>query len=242
MKIEELNIDPRKWRLFLPTSEIRQLPTGYTLQGIWDYRLWEAREHFKYFNYQERFPPGEYPRLLMLGAGTGAEIKAAQEYGYKAVGIGLLPEEQVNFALAQGVDFRLMDMHDLKFPNESFDVVYCSHSFEHCANPWLVCVEVWATLRPYGRWWINLPTWQSSDKDGPSNQHFSVLPPWFMRPMFKRSGFKELYFEDNEINYQYLLEKLPLNEINVEQASDRAKSLISQLSTRLQIGKEYERT
>lgn len=239
LKIEDLALDPRKHRLFVPTYEVRQLPEGYNMKTIWDYRLWEAREHFKHYQYQTRFPPDKYPRMLMLGAGTGAELQAAKEYGYKPVGIGLLPPEQVEFARQQGVDFRVMDMHDLKFPNESFDVAYCSHSFEHCCNPWLVCIEVWAALRPGGRWWINLPTWQSSDKDGPSNQHFMVLPPWFMKPMFKRSGFKELFFEDNDVRYQYLLEKLPLDTVDSETATDRNKSLVSQLRIRLEIGQEY---
>lgn len=236
--VETLSLDIRKWRLFLPIG-YRECPEGYTKESIWEYRLWEATEHFKYFQYDERFPPKEFPRMLMIGAGTGAEVKAAQMYGYRPIGVGLLGSEQVEYALSQGVDFRVMDMHDLKFPNESFDVAYCDMSFEHCANPWLVCMEVWAVLRPYGRWWMNLPTWQSSDKDGPSNQHFMVLPPWFMKPMFRRSGFKELYFEDNEIRYQYLLERLPLDKIDTETMIDRNKSIISLLQKRLEMGREY---
>ncbi|MBA7617628.1 hypothetical protein ES703_24944 [subsurface metagenome] len=176
----------------------------------------------------------------MIGAGTGAELKAAQELGYRPVGIGLLVADQVEYAKSRDVDFRIMDMHDLKFPNESFDVVYCDMSFEHCVNPWLVCMEVWAVLKPYGRWWVNLPTWQSSDKTGPSINHFMVLPPWFMKPMFRRSGFKELYFEDNNMRYQYLLERLPLEEVEPDPTDHNLKSIIGLLRKRLEIGSEYD--
>ena len=234
VEIESLSLDHRKWRFFLEIG-YRQLPDGYTRETIWDYRLWEAREHFKHYKYDERFPPDKFPRMLMLGAGTGAEVKAAQEYGYEAVGIGLLGKEQLEYARSQGVDMRLMDMHDLKFPNESFDVVWCDNSWEHCVHPWLLCTEVWAVLRSYGRWWINLPTWQNSDKDGPSNQHFMILPPWFMKPMLRRSGFRTLYFEDNEVRYQYLLERLPLEEVG-----HRNKSIIDSLQKRLKIGMGYD--
>lgn len=238
--VEMLSMDQRKWQLFLPIGH-RELPEGYTKETIWEYRLWEAGEHFKHFNYTERFPPEQFPRMLMIGAGTGAEVKAAQIYGYKPIGIGLLNLEQTEYAIKQGVDFRIMDMHDLKFPNESFDVAYCDMSFEHCANPWLVCIEVWACLRKSGRWWINLPTWQSSDKDGPSNMHFMILPPWFMRPMFRRTGFRELYFEDNEVRYQYLLEKMSLEEITDEpRGQEIGKTLQGALRKRLEIGREYK--
>ena len=239
MSVEQLSLDSRKWRLFLSMGH-HDCPEGHTKESIFEHRLWEATDHFKHFKYEERFPPDKFPRMLMIGAGTGAEIKAAQEYGYKPIGIGLLIPEQVEYAKQQGVDFRVMDMHDLRFPNESFDVAYCDMSFEHCVNPWLVCMEVWTVLRPYGRWWMNLPTWKSSDKDGPSNQHFMVLPPGFMRPMFKRSGFRELYFEDNEVRYQYLLERLPLEEVDVEQVEHRKKSIVSLLRKRLEIGREYD--
>lgn len=238
MSVEQLSLDPRKWRLFLPIG-YRECPDGYTKETIWDYRLWEATEHFKHFKYKERFPPDKFPRILMIGAGTGAEVKAAQEYGYKPVGIGLLSPEQVIYARQQGVDFRVMDMHDLKFPNGSFDVVYCEHSFEHCVNPWLLCTEIWSVLRPHGRWWIHLPTWQNSDKDGPSNIHFMILPPWFMKPLFERSGFKILYFEDNDARYQYLLERQPLEEITPEPSGHSEKSIVDLLRRRLEIGREY---
>lgn len=237
-KLKELTLDAKKWRLFLPGGELTYRPdTGYTIQGIWELRLGQARDRLKYADYQGRFPPDKFPRMLMIGAGTGAEIKAAQEFGYKATGIGFVPFEQLEYAKQQGVDFRIMDMHDLKFPNESFDIVYADSSFEHCLHPWLVCVEVWAVLRPYGRWWLNLPTWQASDKDGPTNQHFMVLPPWFMKPMFMRSGFRVIHFEDNEVRYQYLLEKIPMEEMTkLINSGEIKKSIQEQLRKRLELG------
>lgn len=239
--VELLSMDQRKWRLFLIIG-YREKPKGFTYEGIFSHRLEEAKLHLEYFDYQRNFPPDQYPRMIMLGAGTGAEVLAANELGYEAVGVGLLEPEQIEYARSRGVDMRLMDMHDLRFPNESFDIAFCNHSFEHCQQPWMVCMEVWATLRPRGRWWINLPTWQHADKDGPSNRHYMILPPWFMKPMFKRCGFKLIHFRDDKMWYQYMLEKMPLSEIDpeIENSGMEKRSLVDQLEKRLEIGSEYD--
>lgn len=215
--LENLSLDQRKWRLFLEIGR-RELPEGYTKETIWAYRLEEARQHFTYIEPQKIFPAKDFQRMLLIGCGTGAEIKAAQELGYQAVGVGLLSEDQLRYAKSLGVSMKLMDMHDLKFPNNSFDIVCSNYSFEHCVHPWLVCTEVYAVLRDYGRWWLDLATWQSEAKDGPTAQetHFMVLQPWFMRPMFRESGFKILYEDDNKLHCRFLLEKQPLAEVETK--------------------------
>lgn len=43
MMSNEPVLDNRKWQLFLPF--LTDIPQGYTKDTIWDYRLWEAREH-----------------------------------------------------------------------------------------------------------------------------------------------------------------------------------------------------
>lgn len=236
----KLDIDPRKHKFFLHTG-YHQLPGEWTPETIFNHRLKEARLQFQYAKYDERFPPESYPRLLCLGAGTGAEVLAAMEYGYKAIGIGLLGEEQVNYARSRGVDFRVMDMHDLKFPNKRFDAVYANASVEHCVNPWLVCAEVYATLRDHGLWWMTLDPYQEGcpGADGPKNHHYMILPQWFMCPMFRRSGFRVLYIEDSNLRYQYLVEKLPIEDVPKEQKRNLSNSIFQVLIYRMKLGEEY---
>jgi len=74
-----------------------------------------------------------------------------------------------------------------------------------------VCMEVWSVLRRGGRWWINLPTWR--EEGGPSKEHYMILPTWFMKPLLEKSGFRIVYSSDESIEYQYLLEKVSLEEI-----------------------------
>lgn len=226
--IEPPLIDPRKWRLFLVPQNI-DLVQGQTLEYMWNLRLQESLAQIKYSF--ENYPPQQYPKMLIIGCGLGAEIKAAEMLGYKATGVGFLNRAQYEYAIGQGVDMRIMDMHDLRLPNESFDVVYESATFEHGLHPWLMCTEVWAVLRKGGRWWINLPTWRGSDKEGPKKEHYMVLPPWFMVPLLERSRFKIVTQKDEETVAYYLCEKLDV---------DYDPANISRiLEKRLELGREY---
>ena len=228
----ELRLDPRKHNLFLHRDG---LPHGHTPETMFNRRLPAGRSQLRYMKYDERFPPKEFPRMLILGPGHGEEILAAEELGYEAVGIGLLNDEQIDYARSRGLDFRLMDMHDLKFPNESFDVVYAKYSFEHCVNPWLVCAEVYAVLRDYGRWFLLLDPYQATaGASGPKMIHYMILKPWFMNPMFKRSGFRILWMDDSPIRYHYLLEKLPFDKMEVKY------DIKPILKARLELGREYK--
>ena len=61
--------------------------------------------------------------VLCVGARNTDEIKYFRQKGAKSVvGIDLFTDDP---------DLTIMDMHDLKFPDAQFDIVYSRHSFEH---------------------------------------------------------------------------------------------------------------
>lgn len=219
--------DLRKWNLFLYHNYV-DMAEGHTFATIFDLRLEEARQQIQVRN--SHFPPSTYPRMLIIGPGPGTEILAGKEIGYDATGIGLICDEQYQYALSRGADFHRMDMHDIRIPNESFDVIYSHHSFEHCVHPWLVCIEMWAVLRVGGRVFIEMPEPDS----GLSKNHTMVLPPEFMKKMFEASGFKTL---ENQ-RHKHLFEKISIEEL---QSSPIAQySVWPQLAKRLELGREYE--
>lgn len=49
------------------------------------------------------------------------------------------------------------DIHDLRFDDESFDVVTCISILEHVADPPLAITEMTRVLKPGGAIWIQLP-------------------------------------------------------------------------------------
>lgn len=220
--------DLRKWNLFLVPDYI-DMAEGYTFETIFNLRLEEARQQIQVRN--SHFPPSTHPRMLIIGPGPGTEILAAKELGYDATGIGLICEEQYQYALSRcDMKFYRMDMHDIRLPNESFNVIYSHHSFEHCVHPWLVCIEMWAVLRVGGRVFIEMPEPDS----GLSRNHTMVLPPEFMKKMFEASGFKTL---ENQ-RHKHLFEKISIEEL--QSSSIGPYSVWPHLTKRLELGREYE--
>ena len=81
-------------------------------------------------------------RCLCIGARSGAEVKALIDLGHNAIGIDLEP----------GVDnpyVKAGDMHNLKFEDKSFDVVY-SNVFDHVYDLEKALSEVKRVLKNNG--------------------------------------------------------------------------------------------
>lgn len=90
-------------------------------------------------------------RVLDLGAGTCHESEWFVGAGLDVVAIDLSPEN-VERCRARGVDARVGDFYDLKFPDESFDAVWAMSSLLHVPDRDLpiVLAEIDRVLRPGG--------------------------------------------------------------------------------------------
>lgn len=78
--------------------------------------------------------PNVNGKLLCIGPRDNFEIHSFQRKGFSGVcGIDLF---------SQGPDVIIMDMHRMTFPDDSFDVVYASHSLEHSYDPNRVVGEI----------------------------------------------------------------------------------------------------
>ena len=61
--------------------------------------------------------------VLCVGCRNGLELDRFRARGFEdVVGIDIFSRRD---------DIKVMDMHELTFPDDSFDVVYCSHALEH---------------------------------------------------------------------------------------------------------------
>jgi SAM-dependent methyltransferase len=87
--------------------------------------------------------------VLCVGCRNDDEIRYFRKRGAdKVVGIDLYNA---------GPDILIMDMHDLKFPDSSFDVVYSRHSFEHAFDKRKAGLEFVRVLKPGGVVVIEVP-------------------------------------------------------------------------------------
>lgn len=78
-------------------------------------------------------------RVLCVGCRNGLELDAFRAAGLDDVrGIDIFSQRD---------DILVMDMHALTFPDDSFDVVYASHSLEHALDPQVVANELLRVAR-----------------------------------------------------------------------------------------------
>lgn len=91
-------------------------------------------------------------KILSVGSCNSLEIYAFKGYGYNnIIGIDLVkPEKDRKF-------IKIMDMHNLKFKDDSFDLIYCSGTF-HCSyDPQKLAKEFMRVLKNDGMICITVP-------------------------------------------------------------------------------------
>lgn len=189
-RLNALNVESftRKWKVLLSGQDDRIVMTGTPAQ---------VEQHKVAFSYGllEWIPKEEYPKVLDIGCGAG-EVKALKEIGYDVTGITLGP---MNIDYAKEVhDIEIVygDMHDLPFPEGSFDAVITKHSFEHCFAPILVTLEIWRVLNGGGRWVLQQP--DATTEGGFNWAHPSVLSAEQRRCLFTNFCFSILHNTESE--------------------------------------------
>lgn len=91
-------------------------------------------------------------KILLLGCGTGEETLLLEEFGADSM-IGVdLSEGSIRLAneTYPKHTFRVMDMHDVSFPDETFDFIYSSLTVHYSAEPVRVYQEMFRLLKPGG--------------------------------------------------------------------------------------------
>jgi ubiquinone/menaquinone biosynthesis C-methylase UbiE len=98
---------------------------------------------------------GEGDRLLDVGCGTGAGVRAAAEVVERAVGVDLSPkmlaEARERAGGLPGVEFVEGDSEDLPFGDGEFTAVICTTSLHHYPRPDVAVREFARVLAPGGR-------------------------------------------------------------------------------------------
>lgn len=153
-------------------------------------------------------PPEQYPRILDVGAGSGAETHILQKKGYTVTGI-TYGKDNVAYAKEHfGIDLIEMDMHSLDFPDASFDGAFTVQTFEHTFAPWLFVIELRRVLRDGGIVFIDVPD-PDDDAQLRTIWHTSVLYPNQLKALFWKAGFNEVADRTQKHRVQLLFGKLP---------------------------------
>lgn len=118
-------------------------------------------------------------KLLDVGCYNTALQKQITELGFEWVGVDRAPAEE---GISLGV------MEQLPFADNSFDIVFCCHAFEHSEHP----IEALKEFKRVTKKWIYIATpfpckHQILEAD---SDHIFVLNPMQMERLFRYAGYK----------------------------------------------------
>jgi SAM-dependent methyltransferase len=154
--------------------------------------------------------------LLELGAGAGKDSLFFQENGLSVKCIDLSPE-LVKICQQKGLDAQVMDMANLSFPEESFDVVYTLNSLLHIPKEELPIVlkNIQMVLKPNGI--FRLGVYGSENESEHIWEDDSYTPKRFFAfysdehlkqitsQYFELVSFKKIIIEENAPHFQHLI-------------------------------------
>ena len=112
--------------------------------------------HLKVYRFAEQFATGK--DVLDVGCGTGYGTALLSRQARSAVGVDR-SRSALRWARKRypNVRYRVMDVHQLDFPNDSFDFILSSENFEHLAHQAAHVAELARILRPSGLCLIGSP-------------------------------------------------------------------------------------
>lgn len=100
----------------------------------------------------------------VLDAGCGLSIWIAPELRkeHHIIGVDIQPDSiKACQEIYKGHDYRLADLYNLDFPDNTFDVVVMREVIEHFKTPEYAVKEVHRVLKPNGRYVLTTPNYDS---------------------------------------------------------------------------------
>jgi SAM-dependent methyltransferase len=128
---------------------------------------------------------------------VGCEYDILKEFiKAKWIGCDIVKTQKTDYA----------DAHELPYKDEEFDIVFCSHTLEHCISPAIVLYEMRRVLKIDGDVIIGVPHWPEFI----CNEHTYLLTHGGWKHLFERIGFKVIDEQDGPFGCSaYHLKKIP---------------------------------
>lgn len=129
--------------------------------------------------------------VLDVGCGTGRLVRHLVEKGHYNVAGITFDKKEIEFGvnklgLKKNVHIFEGDMHQLPFPEKTFDAVVSWDNLEHSPAPYIALCEMYRVLKPEGRALIYIPGTDWID----CNYHFIVLNIRQMKHLAEMIGFE----------------------------------------------------
>jgi ubiquinone/menaquinone biosynthesis C-methylase UbiE len=163
--------------------------------------------------------------VLNVGGSAGAIDNFLADYARRVVGTDI-DDNAIKHAQRafnkENLDFRVADALNLPFDDASFDIVLCSHVYEHVPDPVQMFDEIYRVLRPGGICYFsagNRLMWNEPHYDLPL---LAVLPRPLAHVYIRMAG-KADYYHEKHLSYwglKSLVNKFKRNDYTVRMINE----------------------
>ena len=129
---------------------------------------WSRKWEYPWIIVNGGFEPGQH---VMDAGGAGSILGyRLSELGCKVIILDKDPERLVELDtyshLNNNIKVKVGDIHDIPYPDDTFDRVICCSVLEHCEGPVDISKELWRVVRPGGKLIITMDVTESNYLDG----------------------------------------------------------------------------
>ncbi|MDD3474286.1 MAG: class I SAM-dependent methyltransferase [Candidatus Dojkabacteria bacterium] len=168
------------------------------------YKILNELDVFNYFNIKE------YNKILIIGAGDGAEVFSFKIRGYDTIGITWHNSDKKYAEINYKINLLIEDMHNMKsIQSESFDGIYSYHVLEHSIAPLIALYEMRRVLKDKGKILCVVPLVGTDNETG--LQHYSVLRNEHWKHLLNLIGFDNI--EITKLNGRYVKDSILIKAI-----------------------------
>lgn len=136
--------------------------------------------------------------LLDIGCTTGFGTKAYAEQFHFVVGVDI-DESAVRYAARHNampnLQYIIMDSQQTAFPDESFDIIVCTHVYEHVPDANRLMSEIHRLLKTGGACYFTAGNRFSLMEPHYRLPLLSVLPKWFAHRYLRMLNRGDFYYE-----------------------------------------------
>jgi SAM-dependent methyltransferase len=133
-------------------------------------------------------------KSIELGAQDAHVSFALIQKGFSPTAIDISGSSYSNEVISAGVDCRIMDVADLKFPDDSFDLAFSYNSFEHFSDPEKALSEIVRVVRHDGLIYLNFSPLYPS----PMGLHgYESVPIPYSQFLFRRELLEDYCLKNN---------------------------------------------
>jgi len=166
-------------------------------------------------------------KALNIGIGDCQEALILRMMDGVVTGITNSQDEADN-ARQLGIQAYCMDAHQMKFENESFDIIYMHDTMEHFISPIMVFTQFRRVLKPGGILGFHYPTMSQSH----DWTHWFIESPRLMFDWLLKFGFKLLHFAfnpDESSEFLYIAEKVVISQDEYDRGANVVHDMLREL-------------